>query len=173
MLRLLDHDRDVVALAVQPFVLHYRDEAGRASHTPDVFVRRRDGTRGVLDARPAQFAEKADFLRQRAATEAACSIAGWSYEVCTAIDPTLEANIEWLAAYRHELVDPLGCAKDVLAACTEPRRMGDVVVAFPPAALTRPVIAHLLWTGRLLADLSVLLSDASFVSAPATLTHAR
>ena len=43
VLRLLDHDRSVVAVGVQPFVLHYRDDAGRASHTPDVFCRRRDG----------------------------------------------------------------------------------------------------------------------------------
>jgi hypothetical protein len=173
VLRLLDHDPDVVAVAVQPFVLHYRNEAGRASHTPDVFVRHRDGTGGVVDARPAQFAEKADFLRQRAATQAACSAAGWSYDVCTGVDPTIEANIDWLAAYRHEPVDPLGCARDVLAACAEPRRLGDLVAAFPPPALTRPVIAHLLWTGRLVADLSVPLSDASRLSAAATEAHAR
>ena len=172
VLRLLDHDPDVVAVAVQPFVLHYRDEEGRASHTPDVFVRRRDGTGSVVDARPERFAGKADFLRQSAATEVACAAAGWSYAVCSTIEPVLEANIDWLASCRHELVDPLRCAIDVLVACAEPQRLGDVVAAFPPAALTRPVITHLLWAGRLVTDLSVLLSDESLLSVPRALVDA-
>ena len=172
VLRLLDHDPDVVAVAVQPFVLHYRDDAGRASHTPDVFVRRADGTGGVVDVRPRRFADKADFVRQRAATEVACAAAGWSYAVCSAIDPVLDANLDWLASCRHRLVDPLGCTYSVLAACGEPQRLGDVVAAFPPAALTRPVISHLLWTSRLVTDLSVLLSDASLLSVPPALADA-
>jgi len=172
VLRLLDHDPEVVGVAVQPFVLHYRDEAGRASHTPDVFVRRGDGTGRVIDARPQRFAEKPEFLRQTAATEVACAAAGWSYAMFSMIDPVFEANVDWLASCRHQLVDPLGCADDVLAACGEPQRMGDVVAAFPPAALTRPVITHLLWAGRLVADLSILLSDASLLSVPRGLAHA-
>jgi len=172
VLRLLDHDPDVVAVAVQPFVLHYRDEQGRASHTPDVFVRRRDGTGSVVDARPERFGGKADFVRQRAATEVACAAARWSYAVCSEIDPVFEANLDWLASCRHRLVDPLGCADDVLAACAEPQRLGDVVAAFPPAALTRPVVTHLLWTSRLVTDLSILLSDDSVVSVPAGLADA-
>lgn len=172
VLRFLDHDPEVVGVAVQPFVLHYRDEEGRASHTPDVFVRRRDGTGRVVDARPERFAGKADFLRQRAATKAACAVAGWSYAVCSTIDPVFEANIDWLASCRHELVDPLGCADDVLAGCAEPQLLGDVIAAFPPPALTRPVITHLLWAGRLVTDLSVLLSDASLLSVPRGPAHA-
>lgn len=89
----------------------------------------------------------------------------------TAIDPIFEANVEWLAAYRHELVDPLGCAAHVVAACAKPQRLGDLLVGFPPA-LVRPVIGHLLWTGRLVTDLSKLLSDASLVSACAISVHA-
>ena len=133
---------------------------------------RRDGTGRVVDARPERFARKADFLRQTAATEAACAAAGWSYGLCSTIDPVFEANIDWLASCRHQLVDPLGCADDVLVGCAEPRRLGDVVAAFPPAALTRPVITHLLWAGRLVTDLSVLLSDASLLSVPRGPAHA-
>lgn len=172
VLRLLDRDPDVLAVAVQPFVLHYRDEAGRASHTPDVFLRHADGTGRVVDVRPERFADKADFVRQRAATKLACAAAAWSYDVCSAIDPVLDANLDWLASCRHGLVDPLGCTDSILAACGEPQRLGDVVAAFPPAALTRPVISHLIWTGRLVADLSVRLSDASLLSVPPALADA-
>ncbi len=172
VLRLLDHDPSAIAVGVQPFVLHYRDEAGRASHTPDVFVRHADGSAGVVDARPERFTGKADFIRQRAATETACAAAGWSYRVCSAIDPVFEANLDWLAACRHQLVDPLGCVDALLAACAEPQRLGDVVAAFPPTALTRPVISHLLWASRLVTDLSILLSDASVVCVPRVLADA-
>ncbi|MGH8917779.1 MAG: TnsA-like heteromeric transposase endonuclease subunit, partial [Actinomycetes bacterium] len=152
--------------------LHYRDDAGRASHTPDVFVRHADGTGGVVDVRPQRFVDKADFVRQRAATDVACATAGWSYAVCSSIDPVFEANLDWLAVCRHRLVDPFGCTDSVLAACGEPQRLGDVVAEFPPASLTRPVISHLLWSGRLVADLSVLLSDASLLSVPPALADA-
>ncbi|WP_405624418.1 hypothetical protein [Streptomyces sp. NBC_00076] len=60
----LDSEPDVVAFASQPFRLPRRlgDQARRVSHTPDYFVRRRDGTAAVLDVaglpsgsgRPAQ-----------------------------------------------------------------------------------------------------------------------
>ena len=171
-LRALDHDPEVAAVAVQPFILHYRDEIGRASHTPDVFVRNRNGSGSVVDARPERFVEKPDFLRQRAAMEETCAAAGWSYSVCSTIDPVFEANLDWLAPCRHQLVDPLGCADEVLAACAEPQRLGEIVAAFPPAALTRPVISHLLWASRLLTDLSILLSDASVLSVPMAPTDA-
>ena len=141
VLRLLDFDREAVAVAVQPFTLHYRDDAGRAAHTPDVFVRNRNGSARVVDARPARFADKPEFVRQKTATEQACAVAGWSDTVCSAIDPVLEANLDWLSSSRHQLVDPLGCTDDVLAMCAEPRQIGAVVTAIPPAALTRPVIS--------------------------------
>lgn len=172
VLRLLDHDPSVAAVGVQPFVLHYRDESGRASHIPDVFVRRADGLGAVVDARPERFTEKADFVRQRAATEAACAVVGWSYAVCASIDPVVDANLDWLSPCRHQLVDPLGCANALLDACAEPQQLGDVAAMFPPAALSRPVIAHLLWKSSLVTDLSVLLSDAAILSVPLVSTRA-
>ncbi len=50
----LDCDPDVVAMASQPFRLSWRSDGRnrRISHTPDYFVRRRDGTGVVLDVRP-------------------------------------------------------------------------------------------------------------------------
>jgi hypothetical protein len=164
VLLLLDHDPEVLGVSVKPFVLHYRDGAGRASHTPDVFVRRCDGTGTVVDVRAERFADKTEFIRQTAAMKIACRAAGWSYEVYSTIDPVLEANLDWLAACRHQLVDPLGCADGLLNACSEPQRFGQVVAAFPPPALTRPVISYLLWTGRLVTDLAIPLTDAPLLS---------
>ncbi len=165
VLRVLDHDPEVVGVGVQPFTLSYRDRKGSGSHTPDAFVRRSDGGGVVVDARPEPLTHTDAFRRQREATEAACREAGWTYWVASGFDPVFESNIEWLAAYRHALVDPVGCAGAVLDACSEAQQIGALVSAFPPAALCRPVVGHLLWRNRLSADLSVALSDRSLVTA--------
>jgi putative transposase len=164
VLRLLDFDRDVVGIAVQPFVLHFRDDEGRTEHTPDVFARLADGTGKVIDIRPRVFAGSDDFLRKCAATRAACRAAGWDFEVVDGIDPIFEANVDWLAGCRHELVDPLDVAPSILATCVRNQPFGALVEAFGPASLTRPVLCHLLWTGRLVADLSRPLGDATTVA---------
>jgi hypothetical protein len=166
VLRCLDHDGAVAGVSVKPLVLHYRDEAGRASHTPDIFVRGVDGSGTVVDVHAGWTAEKAEFVRQAAATKVACQAAGWSYEICSTIDPVFEANLDWLAACRHQLIDPLGCAGSLLEACSKPQRLGAVVAAFPPPALSRPVIAYLLWAGQLVTDLAIPLTDASILSVP-------
>lgn len=49
----LDFDRSVAGIASQPFWLYWTDPEGqRASHAPDYFARRADGSAVVLDCRP-------------------------------------------------------------------------------------------------------------------------
>lgn len=167
-LRDLDFDRQVVAIAVQPFVLHFRDTEGRAEHTPDVFARLAHGGAKVVDIRPKPFAAKPDFVRKCAAMKVACRAVGWSFEVVEEFHPVLDANIDWLAGYRHELVDPHGVTPAILDACTTPQPIGALVAAFPSPALTRSVLFHLLWTGQLSADLCRPLRDTTPVVAAET-----
>ncbi|MEY9489180.1 hypothetical protein RKD26_004974 [Streptomyces calvus] len=69
------------------------------------------------------------------------------------------ANVRWLAGYRHPrhrvaaVVDRL---LDVFAHET-PLRVGVERVGDPIAVL--PVLFHLLWSGRLVTDLSVVLGE--------------
>ncbi|MEW1720265.1 TnsA-like heteromeric transposase endonuclease subunit [Streptomyces sp. NPDC093109] len=50
-MKLLDFDTDVSAFSAQPFTIDAQDDWGAWKHTPDLFVRRRDGSALVLDVK--------------------------------------------------------------------------------------------------------------------------
>jgi hypothetical protein len=74
-LMLLDFDPKVVAIASQPFRLHYDDGTCARRHVPDFFVRLTDGTGVVLDVRPAARVKPAD-AAVFVATGRACALVG-------------------------------------------------------------------------------------------------
>jgi hypothetical protein len=83
---LLDFDPCVVGFAPQPFWLFWQDSARARSHAPDWFARLDDGSGVVVDCRPAnriRLRDQAAF----AATEQACTQAGWGYRLVDAPDP--------------------------------------------------------------------------------------
>ncbi|MFD7405246.1 TnsA-like heteromeric transposase endonuclease subunit [Streptomyces sp. NPDC059866] len=94
----LDAEPDVVAVASQPFRLSWRygGQGRRTKHTPDYFVRRRDGTAVVLDVRLDERIEPEDAVKF-AATATACARVGWGYERVGVLDPVSVANLRWLA----------------------------------------------------------------------------
>ncbi|MFF7183003.1 TnsA-like heteromeric transposase endonuclease subunit [Streptomyces sp. NPDC008121] len=166
----LDFDPDVVALASQPFRLSWRygGQGRRINHTPDYFVRRRDGTATVLDVRPDDRIEPEDAAKF-AATAMACGRVGWGYERVGVLEPVSAANLRWLSGYRHPRVRREPVAAELRAAFTEPQALleGARSVGDPIAVL--PVLFHLLWLRELNIDLEgELLSAATLVSlAPA------
>ncbi|MDX3264575.1 TnsA-like heteromeric transposase endonuclease subunit [Streptomyces sp. NPDC093228] len=97
----LDADPDVMAVVSQPFRLSWRHggRGRRIRHTPDYFVRGRDGTAAVLDLRPDERIEPEDAAKF-AATAVACARIGWGYGRVGVLDPVLGANLRWLSGYR-------------------------------------------------------------------------
>lgn len=135
----LDADPDVVAVASQPFRLSWRysDRTRRTRHTPDYFVRRRDGTAVVLDVRPDDQIEPDD-AKRFAATAAACARVGWGFERVGMLDPELAANLRWLSGYRHPRVRREPVADALQAVFAEPqgllagaREVGDPIATLP------------------------------------------
>jgi hypothetical protein len=162
----LDSDPDVMAMAAQPFRLSWRsgDQARRISHTPDYFVRRRDGTGVVLDVRPDDRIQPEDAVKFEV-TAAACARVGWGFERVGVLDPVLAANLRWLSGYRHPRVRRELVAAELRAAFAQPRGLltGARAVGDPIAVL--PVLFHLLWRRELDVDLEAgLLSAATQVS---------
>jgi hypothetical protein len=98
----LDGELDVAAVASQLFRLSWRYGAGgrRIKHTPDYFLRRRDGTAVVLEVRPNQRIEPEDAAKF-AATAAACPRVGWDHERLGVLYPVSVANLRRLSGYRH------------------------------------------------------------------------
>ncbi|MFF9047133.1 TnsA-like heteromeric transposase endonuclease subunit [Streptomyces parvulus] len=161
----LDAEPDVVAVASQPFRLSWRygGRGRRIKHTPDYFIRRREGTAVVLDVRPDERIEPGDAAKFTATAEA-CTRVGWGYERVGVLDPVLAANLRWLSGYRHPRVRQEPVASALLAAFSEPLGLlaGARAVGDPLAVL--PVLYHLLWRSELTAETRAeRLSAASLV----------
>ena len=78
-LMVLDADPDVVAVASQPFWLHWDGLDERPlRHAPDFFARRRDGSAVVIDVRADDRVDPDDAVKF-AATARACESVGWGY----------------------------------------------------------------------------------------------
>jgi hypothetical protein len=154
----LDFDADVVGIASQPFWLWWTTSQGRAnSHAPDYFARCADGGARVVDCRLAERIKPRD-AEAFAATRAACELVAWGYEVVGSPDPIMMMNVRWLSGYRHPRHDIPDVATALEAVFVAPTTLmaGAESVGDPIAVL--PVLFHLLWRHRLLADLSAPLS---------------
>jgi TnsA endonuclease-like protein len=154
-LMLLDRDRDVVAMSSQPFWLRWRDGDGRQRrHAPDFFARRADGTGVVVDVRPDDRIPEKDAAVFEL-TAAACTAAGWEFRRAGGIDPVLAANVRWLSRYRHpRCLGPAGVAVLLMDVFAEARGLFAGAALAGERLLVLPVLFHLLWHGRLAADLA-------------------
>ncbi|MEV2226929.1 TnsA-like heteromeric transposase endonuclease subunit [Nocardia vinacea] len=156
----LDADAEVIGVASQPFSLRWRDGTRVRRHVPDYFVRMRDGAAVVVDVRADDRVEPEDAEVFEAAGRA-CESVGWEYRRVGEPDPVLAANLRWLSGYRHPrcLRDEIAAQLEgVFTASTEllagARAVGDPIVVLP-------TLFHLLWTGRLVADLAAVPLESS------------
>ena len=153
-LMLMDFDPAVRAVSSQPFWLRWRDAQGRSRrHAPDFFVRRGDGTGVVVDVRPDERIPQSD-AEVFAVTASACALAGWQFRRVGGLDPVLTTNVRWLSRYRHGRCLVPGIAEALLEVFTEGRGLfaGAGLVGERLRAL--PVLFHLMWQGRLVANLT-------------------
>lgn len=141
-LMLLDFDDDIVGLATQPFWLHGTRAGKRWSHCPDIAVRHRDGSLGIVDVKPTARLEK--FEERAGWTRAACEQVGWRFSIVSEPEPVLLNNVAWLAGYRRRFVDG-GFADALIEACREPRPFWEAVEQVGDPIFVKPVAYQLLW----------------------------
>ncbi|WP_017207156.1 TnsA-like heteromeric transposase endonuclease subunit [Mycobacteroides abscessus] len=161
-LMLLDASPDVVGVASQPFRFHWNDGT---SHVPDYFARYSDGSALVIDVRLDDQIRPSD-ARKFARSEITCEQVGWEYQRVGSVDPVLLANMRWLSGYRHPRVLRAGIATELISvfSATSPLLHGVRQVGDPIHVL--PVLYHLLWHGRLVADFcSEPLSESTMITA--------
>jgi hypothetical protein len=146
----------------QPFTLRFGTAGGGLSkHVPDFLAVFRDGSRWLLDVRPARLVREGDATCFAAAAEAALE-AGWRYSVVAGWRPHVRAGIDALSAQRRDLQDRLGLQERLLEAVSEgPAAFGALVTATPLPAVARAHALHLLWRRRLGTDLSRPVCDGS------------
>jgi hypothetical protein len=160
---LMDFDPDIIAVAAQPFWLHWRDAAGKLRrHAPDYFARRRDGCGVVVDVRPDDRIPARD-AEAFAVTSAACQRAGWEFRRVGVVDPVLMANVRWLSRYRHDRCRVPHLAAELLAVFGDCRELFAGVSLAGDRLAVLPVAYHLLWRGDLSCDLTARLGPGTLV----------
>ena len=157
-----DRDARVVAISGQPFELTWPQGKKQGGHVPDLFCRMLDGPAVVTDCRPVSIADK-DFRRKAAITAAACSRIGWDYRLAGEPDPVWAANLRWLAGYRHPRFADANIEEPLVALFTGAQPLSAARQAGDPIRV-RPVLFHLLWRGRLSADLTVPLGETTILT---------
>jgi len=161
-LMFLDADPDVVAVVSQPFWLSWSIERRRVRHAPDFFARLTDGSGVVIDVREDGRVEPDDAAKFEA-TARACASVGWAYQRVGGLMPVLAANLRWLSGYRHPRCHDPVLATNLLEGCDGNRPMlAEACLVGDPIAVL-PVVFHLLWRRKLLADLTAPLGPDTMV----------
>jgi len=154
----LDADPSVVGVASQPLWLHWTTPDGQdRRHAPDYFARLADGTAVLIDVRADDQVTPEDAV-VFATTPRACRLVGWAYRRVGALDPVLAANLRWLSGYRHpRCLQPKGAVERAAALqriFAQPMALLEGVGVVGDPVVVLPVRFHLVWCGRLLADLT-------------------
>jgi hypothetical protein len=162
LLLALDFTGTVGEVLSQPFRLKFETGGGEAGeHIPDFLAVFRDGSRWLLDVRPAGLVKDEDAVRFAAAAEAALE-AGWRYSVVAGWRPHVLSVLDALSAQRRELEDRLGLEGELFRAVAGgSAAFGDMVTATRLPTVARAHTLHLLWHRRLGTDLARPLGDRS------------
>ncbi len=162
-LMVLDRDPRVVGMAGRPVRLLWRDGRGRVrSWVPQLFARYADGTGMLADCPSHAEAGGERAMKAAAVLAEACAQVGFVYRRLERLDEMVEANVKWLAGYRHPRNQGRpGLAAAVREAFARPRPLmeGAEAVGDPIEAL--PAVFHALWHGQLTAPLDVPLHEGT------------
>ncbi|MFJ2607958.1 TnsA-like heteromeric transposase endonuclease subunit [Streptomyces sp. NPDC087425] len=155
---MLDRDPQVVALACRPVELLWRGRGGRTvSHAPHLMARLADGSAVLLDC-AGRWGAGRRLVRRAAHLEAAADAVGWHYRLVGPPPGVVEANVRWLAGYRHPrcvqgwLSQVAACFGTPLPLAEGVRLLGDPIAVWP-------AVFHALWAGVLYVPLDRVLHE--------------
>jgi TnsA-like endonuclease N terminal len=162
-LLLADFDRQVAAIAAQPFLVTAPAEDGRTRrHVPDFLLVDRGGLVTVVNVKPADRLGDPKVARSLAWAGAVFESRGWRHEIWSQAPPAELANVRFLAAYRHRARVPAELADWVGGRISAPVSIAELEAAWPEQADgIRSAALHLLWRGDLTADLTRPLDAAT------------
>ena len=152
----LDFDGEVERIASQPFRLLFRLGARSVRHDPDFFAVYGNGDQVVYDVKPSARMTR-EVRDQFDETARVCWLVGWRHVVLHEPDPTSMTNLAFLRNARHARCHPHPALREQIANVFAAGRTigeGREMVNRRSPALAMPLIKHLIWHRRLLADLT-------------------
>lgn len=165
-----DRERDTRAIYAQPFRL-VAAVAGRVRrHVPDFLVEDGGGGLTVVDVKPQRRLDADEVRFTFGWTAGMAGRLGWRFAVFSEPEPAVLANVRFLSGYRRaRQFDPVVLEK-ALSLAGRPLPLADLEEAVAGPAGFRPAVRahllHLLWSGRLRADLGCPLSGPALVWCP-------
>jgi hypothetical protein len=167
-LLLTDRDPGVRGLYSQPFQLAVMVGQRVRRHVPDYLVVRADGSWTVVDVKPARRLGDPVVLETFAWSRALVESRGWKFEIFTEPDPRLLANVRFLAGYRRSWQFDPDVLERIAAVGGGGCRIADLEQCVAGLAGGRDVcrshLLHLVWSGRLRADLTEELTESTVVA---------
>jgi hypothetical protein len=169
-LLLADFDRDVVAIAAQPFLLRAGVGGRSRRHVPDFLLVRADMTVQVVNVKPAGRLGDPQVVEALAWPGRLFEARGWQYEIWSGADVVMLSNLRFLAGYRRPGLLPDDLLDAVLAAVRPGDTIGGVIrqmSAVRPSGEVKAAVLRLLWQQRLATDLHGHLDAGSELKVPA------
>jgi hypothetical protein len=169
-LLLADREPGTRAIYAQPFRL-VAAVAGRVRrHVPDFLVEDGDGGLTVVDVKPRWRLDADEVRFTFGWTAGLAGRLGWRFAVFSEPEPAVLANVRFLSGYRRaRQFDPVVLEK-ALSLAGRPLSLAGLeeAVAGPAGSrlAVRAHLLHLLWSGRLRADLRCPLSGSARVWCP-------
>lgn len=162
-LKQIDFSVPLTGILPQPFVLHYFFEGKAHRHIPDYLVWCADGTRLLINVKPARYVNEPHNQRAFRACVDLVRYINWSYSTQSEPPPALRANINWLAGYRrHPPGFELYATTLVKKAASQPT-ITELLNGAGPPPFVLPVVFYLLWKRLIEFDHDVLLTSESRV----------
>ena len=163
-----DFDRSVSRIVAQPFLMTAQVEGAGRRHIPD-FLLMTDSGPLVVDVKPARRLARPEVAFTFAWSRWVIESSGWRYEVWSEPEPVVLENIRFLSRCRRSWLFALDVVEAVDAAVPDGMTLGEAFTAVPEIKpkLVRATVLHLVWSGRLIADLSVRLGSGSALRRPA------
>jgi hypothetical protein len=163
-LLLADFDRDVAAIAAQPFLLQARAGGAARRHVPDFLLVHADKSVTVVNVKPAGKLADPQTAEALAWPGRLIENHGWQYELWSGADPVLLANLRFLAGYRRPGLLPEELLDEVLATVRPGDTIGGVtgrVAGARTPGEVKAAVLRLLWQQRLATDLHIHLDADS------------
>lgn len=163
-LLMADFDPLVRVIAAQPFLISGDDGDRTRRHVPDFLMLGADGVVTVVNVKPARRLADAKVATALTWAGEVFACRGWRHEVWSGAAVCVVENVRYLAGYRHAARVDVDLAERVNARVAGPMAVDAVLALWPGQAdPVRAAVLHLLWRGRLSADLSSPLSGATVV----------
>jgi hypothetical protein len=159
-----DFDRGVSRIIAQPFLMTAEVGGAERRHVPD-FLLMNGSVPLIVDVKPASKLIKEDVAFALRWARAVVEEHGWRYEVWSEPPMTRLENLRFLAGYRRSVLFDPELLKEVDASIVAGMTLREAcgVAVRADARLVRSAVLHLLWSGRLTADLDRVLSPSSVV----------